>query len=134
MEEQEILKIDALAIAPDMCRLQDPLTIDMKYTLLQPVPSGIWELIYEADYTNKRQVIALNQSVPADLAAGSHTYQVSLPELKTDGIKEKHLLQVGVLKLTLHKGAEKVTSINMVTQVTKDASGALIRNIISPLE
>lgn len=140
MEEQEILKLEAVSIVPDMCRLQDPLAVSIKFTLQQPVPCAIWELIYEADYTNKRQVIALHQSEPRDLAAGAHEYAVSLAELKTEGIKEKHLLQVGVLKLTLQgKGGkngamENVTSINMVTQVTKDGSGTLIRNIISPLE
>ncbi len=135
MQEEDILKVKALVIEPNDCPLSAPLHVSLKYTLLKPVPAGSWDLVYEADYTNKRQCIALHRSDPVDLVAGDHEFSHTVPTIKTEGVKEKYLLQVGVLKLTLHgqAGAENVAVINMVTQVTKKEDG-LHRSIMNPMD
>jgi hypothetical protein len=134
MSEEEIVKIKRLAIDGDTAPLNAPLGINMEYELTKPVAGACWELIYEADMANKRQAVALHTSAPVDLAPGVHTFQHVAPAVATEGIKEKYLLQVGLLKLTLH-GRENpnIVSVNMVTQVTKTADG-LIRSIMNPTD
>lgn len=137
MEEQEIIKLTKFSINPDgVCPLGAPLSLEMGYTLLSPVANAQWELVYVADYTQKRVEIPLHTNTVGSLAAGPHTYSHTLETIPTTGVKEKYLMQVGLLKLTLKAdgGKENVASVNMVVQVSKDGSGALIRNIISPME
>lgn len=135
MQEADVLKLDKLLIEPNDCPLSAPLNITMQYTLLQPAPSATWHIVYEADTTNKQKLIELySSSAPTDLPAGTHTFTHTLPEIKTDGVKEKYLLQVGVMKLTLRSKDEGVAVVNMVTQVSKGADGQLIRSIMNPAE
>lgn len=138
MEEREVIRINQLVIEPNgTCPLSAPLALRMTYQLLEPVASATWELVYEADFTNKRHCIHLHTTTPVDLVPGVYEYAHSVDAVKTEGVKEKYLLQVGLLKLTL-KGANRtdlVASVNMVTQVSKDpASGILLRNVMTPLE
>jgi hypothetical protein len=134
MAEEEIVKIKRLEIDGETAPLHAPLGINMDYELTKPVVGACWELIYEADMANKRQAVALHTSAPVDLAPGTHTFQHAAPEVKTEGIKEKYLLQVGLLKLTLH-GTDNpnIVSVNMVTQVSKTGDG-LIRSIMNPAD
>jgi hypothetical protein len=138
MEEREVLRIVDLQLQPDgSCPLNAPLSISMTYQLLERVPAASWELVYEADFTNKKQTVPLYATGAVDLEPGTHTFVHALDAVKTEGIKEKYLLQVGLLKLTLKggNGTDNVASVNMVTQVSKDPStGTLLRNIITPLE
>lgn len=133
-----MLKVLELRIEPTaVCPLNAPLSIALVYQLMEPVPAAVWEIVYEADFTNKRQAIHIHSAAPVDLPVGTFSFAHSVDTVKTDGIKEKYLLQVGVLKLTLkgNHGAENVASVNMVTQVSKDpATGVLLRNIMNPLE
>jgi hypothetical protein len=135
MAEEEVVKVRKLVIDGDNAPLNAPLTVHMEYDLARPLAGAVWELIYEADMANKRQAITLASSAPTDLAAGSHQYQHSAPDVKTGDIKKKYLLQVGLLKLTLHAANEpNVTSVNMVTQVTEGGDGVLLRSIMNPTE
>ena len=136
MQEEDILKLEGLIIEPNNCPLSAPLNISMKYTLIKPVPGATWEVVYEADYTNKRKAIALHTTAPADLQPGTHQFTHTIPEIKTGDIKEKYLLQVGVLKLTLKGGggSDNLAVVNMVTQVMKGDDGVLTRMIMNPIE
>ncbi len=127
------LTIDPAAICP----LGAPLSLALRGDLLLPVPQAVWEIMYEADFTNKRQIIHVFKSPPLDLVPGPFEFSHSIDTIRTEGIKERHLLQVGVLKVVLRSEADPTVtaSVNMVTQVTKDAStGQLLRNVLSPLE
>lgn len=138
MQEREVLKIIDLRIEPEgACPLNAPLSITMTYQLMEPVPAAVWELVYEADFTNKRQVIPVYSASATDMQPGTFTFAHAVEAVKTDGVKEKYLLQVGLLKLTLKggNGSDNVASVNMVTQVSKDpVTGVLVRNIMTPLE
>ncbi len=133
----ELLRIKAVQIEPNACPLSAPLALTIPFVLAAPVPGAFFSLHYEADISAKRHKIPLlTTAPPRDLAAGEHVFSESIAAIPTDGVKEKYLLQVGMLKLELFSAAstEPLVSINMVTQVAKNDAGALIRNIISPLE
>lgn len=144
--EEEVLQIKSLLIEPNDCPLHAPLSITMEYSLRQTIPNAFWDITYEADFANKKHTIPIASSAPtASLQAGNHTFHHSVPTINTSAIKEKHLLQMGLVKLTLKSmqvqegglatAAVGVTSVNLMVQVTKDAtSGTLMRSILSPLE
>lgn len=138
MQEEDILSVQHCVVEPNMCALNAPLSVAIQFTLVKPVANAYWELVYEADTANKRVAVVLARTEPvAEMPAGvPMSFQHTVPEIKTEGVKEKYLLQVGVLRLALRSGADaNVAAINMISQVSKDPStGALIRNIISPLE
>ena len=131
----DVLRVD---IEPNDCPLQAPLNLTVHFNVRTPAVGVHWELDYEADYTNKRHVIALYRSpAPFDLVmtGAPQSFSHFVPQVNTDAVKEKYLLQVGLLRLSLVDGAgSPIVSVNMVAQITKDASGVLLRSIISPLE
>lgn len=145
--EIELIKVSKLLIEPGSgCPLSAPLALTVKYMLTgtQPIKAAFWTLNYEADISMKRHVIPLfTTSPPQDLQPGEHIFEQKIDQIPTEGVKEKYLLQVGMLKLELRSASTNPTtaatkdalvSINMVTQVAKDDKGVLIRNIMSPLE
>lgn len=136
--DKEYIKVTKLIISPDaVAPLKAPLAIEMQYEVLTPIANASWEMVYVADYTQKRVEIPLHATaVMGTLAPGPQGYSHKLDTIPTEGVKEKYLLQVGLLKLTLkaNNGADCIASVNMVVQVSKDGSGALVRNIMSPLD
>ena len=138
MQEEDILKIETLLIEPNDCVLDAPLNLAMKYKLLKPISGATWSIVYEADTAGKKKQIALHTSEPLDLAAGvSHEFAHTIPTITTEGVKEKYLLQVGVLKMTLMSktsGENGEALINMMCQVTKSDEGKLMRSIMNPTE
>jgi hypothetical protein len=135
---EQLIRIKAVQIDPNHCPLSAPLALTIPFALAAPVPGAFWSLVYEADISAKRHKIPLHTTAPKDLAAGdSHVFHEAIQSIPTEGVKEKYLLQVGMLKLELFSASartEPLASINMVTQVSKDDQGVLRRNIISPLE
>eukprot|EP00758_Cryptobia_borreli_P013953 Tbor_TRINITY_DN5882_c0_g1::TRINITY_DN5882_c0_g1_i1::g.7266::m.7266 len=154
MYEEEIIKIESINIRPQgVCPLHSPLTIEMKYSVNMhsdisntTTKKGWWELVFQADYTQRQVCVPLYKGdavVPLTTHSEDcpyiETLIISLDDIPTGKIKEKHLLQVGLLKLTLRVdridgGIDNLASINMVTQVSKDADCVLVRNILSPIE
>lgn len=136
----DLVKLLNLTVEPNCCPLSAPLALSLRFQLSADVRGAFWVLCYEADIASKRHRIPLLTTQPRDLAAGTHVLQEAAPAIPTEGVKEKHLLQVGMLKLALHSASaggdagEPLVSINMVTQVCKDEGGVLRRNVISPLE
>eukprot|EP00759_Apiculatamorpha_spiralis_P028366 PhF_6_TR30833/c0_g1_i1/m.45383 len=134
MSDEDVLVLTKLSVTPNQCDLNQQINLALEFTLKAPVPNATWSITYEADYTNKRHALELYKSSPVDLAAGANTFAHTVATVDTSKVKEKYLLQVGLLRVVLLSGTDVVSNINMVTQVTKDAKGTLIRNIISPLE
>lgn len=134
--EDDLMAVTAVAVEPNQCPLQAPLLITVHYALKRPLAAVAWQLVYEADYTNKRHAIQLFRGPSVDMPAGPGVFTHHVPIVQTEGVKEKLLLQMGVLRLVLAQDGnpEPLVSVNMVTTVSKDASGTLIRDIMSPLE
>lgn len=134
----DLLRIKAVTIEPNNCPLGAPLALTIPFVLSAPVKGAYWSLHYEADISSKRHKIPLSTTAPPrDLEAGENLFNHAIEAIPTEGVKEKYLLQVGMLKLELfstQSPAEALVSINMVTMVSKDDHGVLRRNVISPLE
>ena len=131
MDEVDVLTVTSLKLNPDVigAPLESPLSITLQYVVNVAVKDPKWLLVFEADYTQKRASVLLHSEDCPNLPASAspHTLTINLNTIPIAGIKEKYLLQVGLLKLTLvaNNGADNLTSINMVTQVSKDYICAL---------
>jgi hypothetical protein len=55
-------------------------------------------------------------------------------KIDVSAVKRSLLLNVGLLHAALKDGDADVIEINLVTQVTKDAAGGLVRTMFNPLE
>ena len=69
----------------------------------------------------------------------SLSFRVSIGTRQVDkidvsAVKRSLLLNVGLLHAALKDGDADVIEINLVTQVTKDAVGGLVRTMFNPLE
>jgi len=135
-EAEENITVTKLTVSPNQCELTQAMTFYVEFSLKRAVPNHAWHIVYEADYTNKRHVLELFKSAPGStLSPGPNSFTQTVGTVDTSKVKEKYLLQVGMMRLILMSGEEVVATMNMVTQVSKDSkSGALIRNVISPVE
>src|SRR3989338_199981 len=122
MSDDDLVQLKDIQIEPNQCPLSAPLALTRKSTLAKPVKAAYWTLTYEADISMKRHLIPLVSTAEklTDIDAGTHVFQQSIDKIPTEGVKEKYLLQVGLLKLELRSGSDVLVSINMVTQVAKD--------------
>eukprot|EP01060_Flectonema_neradi_P014081 TRINITY_DN207_c5_g1_i1.p1 TRINITY_DN207_c5_g1~~TRINITY_DN207_c5_g1_i1.p1 ORF type:complete len:156 (+),score=30.53 TRINITY_DN207_c5_g1_i1:71-469(+) len=129
----EVIALQSLSIEPNNCPFSDPVVISIQFDS-KGVEAATWKVAYEADVTNKRHVIELCQQGPIDYSAGNHSVDLKIPSVNTEGVKTRYLMTMGILKCALFSGDEEVSSINIVTQVSKDESGKLVRLMMSPVE
>eukprot|EP01064_Diplonema_japonicum_P025366 TRINITY_DN366_c0_g3_i1.p1 TRINITY_DN366_c0_g3~~TRINITY_DN366_c0_g3_i1.p1 ORF type:complete len:132 (+),score=19.07 TRINITY_DN366_c0_g3_i1:59-454(+) len=129
----EVIDLQSCLIEPNNCTFDVPVVITFQFDS-KGVSDVTWEVQYEADYTNKRHVIQLCSVGPCDYSAGNHTVDLKIPAVNTEGVKERRLLSMGILKCVLCSGKEEIVSVNLVTQVTRDGDGNLVRMMMSPLE
>ena len=61
-------------------------------------------------------------------------FLVQVDTIDVSAVKRSLLLNVGLLHAALKDGDADVIEINLVTQVTKDATGGLVRTMFNPLE
>jgi hypothetical protein len=136
MIEREIITVESIAVEPsEGCSLSAPLLVRLRYRLNEPVAAARWRIVYEADFINRRVIIPLYSAPESDLSPGVHTLEHRVAEVPIAGVKEKYLLQVGLLKLEFNGAEGNLASVNLVTQVSRDPStGTILRNIMSPLE
>eukprot|EP00667_Euglena_gracilis_P029212 EG_transcript_38360 len=106
----------------------------VEFSTDRPLEQGAWQLRYEVDYTGNRHILDVARTAPQMYEAGTkHSLHLKVPTVNVDGIKERSLLNMGLLRATLTDGAAHVTDITMVVQVTKDGE-QLLRRVISPIE
>merc|ERR1711991_465466 len=129
----EVLNVRSLEVEPNNCTFDQPVVISMVFDS-KGISDCTWEVQYEADYTNKRHIIQLCSLGPADYPAGEHTVDLKIPAVVTEGVKERRLMSMGILKCILFSGKEEVASVNLVTQVSRGEDGKLVRFMMSPLE
>eukprot|EP00992_Anisonema_acinus_P009889 TRINITY_DN6087_c0_g1_i1.p3 TRINITY_DN6087_c0_g1~~TRINITY_DN6087_c0_g1_i1.p3 ORF type:complete len:144 (+),score=65.18 TRINITY_DN6087_c0_g1_i1:37-432(+) len=128
------INVTKCEITPNDCPLTDPLSIAIEFTTDKDLDSGIWALKYEVDFTGNRHILDVATMPPTPYPANApHRFTFSVPKVDVAGVKEKSLLNMGILRAVLSNGAEHVSDITMVVQVAKPGD-VLMRRIISPLE
>ena len=144
----DILTIRSITIDPPYGRLSEPLTLRVAYTLHEALIGSAWELEYEIDIAMGSAgfggspsrpmgpLTVFRSAQPHDLSVGEHMFEHMVAGIDVSGYKEHQLLQLGVMRLTLHSTTvADVISINMMTHVTKDeATGTLMRSVTNPLD
>eukprot|EP01065_Artemidia_motanka_P038211 TRINITY_DN47065_c0_g1_i1.p1 TRINITY_DN47065_c0_g1~~TRINITY_DN47065_c0_g1_i1.p1 ORF type:complete len:139 (+),score=49.83 TRINITY_DN47065_c0_g1_i1:73-489(+) len=132
-EEPEFIEVQDVAIEPNHCPLEVPVTVSLQFCCREPLPDCSWHVCYEADYTGKRHVIELCSTPSETYEPGKNAVDLEIPPVNTEGVKEKRLLSMGLLRCTLSCSGKEIASVNVVTQVQKE-DGRLIRNMMNPLE
>merc|ERR1712060_676469 len=116
------------------CPLGAELKLAMEFTATAPVPGAHWTVTYTVDMTGKRHVVNVGATNRADLPEGKSSMDFHSSSINLEGVKRKWLNNVGLLVATLRNDAnEEIFTVNMVAQVMEE-DGALMRNVISPLE
>jgi hypothetical protein len=77
--------------------------------------------------------LQLGGSSTESYSIGSHTYTFSIDRIDVSGVKPSVLLNVGLLQASLTNGKEAVVDIKIVTQVSKNKEGKLIRVMFDPM-
>ena len=65
---------------------------------------------------------------------GPYTMAFTAETIDVQGVARHVLTNVGLLQAVLYAGQEEILQISMVTQVSQDADGVLVRSIFNPLE
>ena len=80
-------------------------------------------------------IVVLGETAPCDYAAGpGNTMSFAIDSISVASLKKHVVANIGMLTATLESAGAEVVAVNMVTQVTADASGAMVRAIFNPLE
>ena len=65
---------------------------------------------------------------------GPYSLAFTAETIDVQGVARHVLTNVGLLQAVLYAGEEEILQISMVTQVSQDADGGLVRSIFNPLE
>jgi len=77
----------------------------------------------------------LGETPLQDYAIGvTHTMAFTAKTIDVQGVARHVLTNVGLLQAVLYAGQEEILQISMVTQVSQEADGVLVRSIFNPLE
>jgi len=133
-EAQEVVSVQGLSISPNNCPMEEPLDLAMDFTITRDLPAARWEIKFIADQANKRKIVVLGETPTVDYAAGPQSMVFSVGEVDVSHLKRHVLANVGLLIAGLYSGEEEIVQVSMVTQVTPNAEGVLIRSVYSPLD
>merc|ERR1711998_722540 len=106
----------------------------MEFTTFRALPAARWEVKFVAYQCNRRKIVLLGATEAVDYTAGPQSMAFSVGEIDVSHLKRHVLANVGLLIATLISGDEEIVQVSMVTQVTPNADGVLIRSVYSPLE
>jgi hypothetical protein len=139
MEEEpeappDVITLEAVAIEPNNCALEEPLSLTMDFTTAANLLDARWEVKFMADQANKRKIVVLGTTPPVDYPAGTHQMTFAVDEVDVSHLKRHVLANVGLLIATLYAGETEIVGINMVTQISAQPDGGLVRSVFSPLD
>jgi|UniRef100_A0A7S4GIT2 hypothetical protein len=128
------INVTKCEVSPNDCPLSTNLDISIEFNTDKTLKQGSWKLQYEVDYTGSRHILDIATTQPQEYESGTnHCFAFSVPEVNVEGIKEKSLMNMGLLRAVLTDGAEHVSDVTLVVQVTKE-NETLMRRILSPIE
>jgi hypothetical protein len=104
------------------------------------IEAHVWRISYMIDTVMKRQILHLISTDPESYTGGSeHEIKIKTPSINVEGVKRKHLMNVGLLMLEGGRmndegELEKEVSVNMIVNVTPDKDGGLTKLVINPMD
>ena len=130
-----VIDVKEIEIDPVIAPLNAPLDLTLRYTSDRNLGDGAyWDMSYTVDVSGKRIILPLGRTA-ADVQAApaGNTACIHVESFNVKG-KRKHILNVGLLCLSLKTGDEdSVIDVRLVVQVM-DREGELTRHIMNPLE
>lgn len=133
--ETDSLVLVDVRIEPNNCPIEAALMLEMDFDTKVDVLGARWEIRFIADQTNKRKIVCLGQTPPQDYPVGQHSMRFEVGEIDVSHLKRHVLANVGLLTATLYDSQDvEIVQINMVTQVTAEPDGTIIRSVFSPLD
>ncbi len=130
----EILKLTGIKIEPETSPVQEGVKIAVDYTLSGELTNWEWVVRYTVDVAYKRNIIDIFKEKGDAEKPGSHSKAFAIPNINLEGVSKKDLMNVGLLSICVVKEGKELVAINIVSQVTKNDKGDLVKTLLSPLE
>jgi len=128
------IEVSKIAISPsDSCPLDSKIKVDIEFTANAIIQDAWWDIKYIVDSCSKRHVIDVHSSSHQKYSKGKNEFSFSAESIDVKKVSKNTLLNVGLFSAKLMNGTTEIMDIKMVTQVTKDSKGNLIRTIFNPL-
>ena len=128
------IDVRSIMIDGNDCPITDPLKLTIKFSSDKVIKNAHWEIKYVVDYANKRHVVEVGKVEGVNIKKGvKHEFKFAVDALDIGTMKKSVLLNMGLLLCTLKNRDKEIIQISMVTQVTKDDKGNIMRTIFSPL-
>lgn len=133
-QSQETFNLTALKIIPESSNIPDPIKISFDFSLTESYKNWEWIVKYTVDVAYKRAVLVLYTEKIGTLNVGKYTKEITVPKIATEGIPKKDLMNVGMLSICGVDNGKEIVTINIVSQITKNEKGELVKTLLSPLE
>jgi len=134
MSGQPEIQVSKIEIEPNCCELNAEVKLTIHFETPVDLNDAYFDLKYIVDVAAKRHIIELGESKHEKYTAGKHVFVMETPKFDL-GKLEKHVLKnVGLLACTLKNDGKDVVEIKLMTQVSKNKDGQLIRTVFNPLE
>merc|ERR1719382_541361 len=127
--EPDAVTLTSISITPNNCHFEEPLQLSMQFTAHRPITQASWHVKFIADTAYSRKIIELGTTPVVDYAVGENNMQFEVEAVRVEHLKRHVLANVGLLMANLFSGEAEVVQVSMVTQVTPDAGGNLVRSI-----
>jgi hypothetical protein len=123
-------------IQPNQCGFDAPLDVELHFDALTDIPSVHWKITFVADYAGKKQQIELGSTAEEHMVKGPNSMTFHVDSIDVRTVQRKVLANVGLLSVDVHaadRPDEPLARVRMVTQVSEDGTGKLVRSVFDPL-
>ena len=111
-----------VVIEPNDCDVTAALSLEMSFRTRRPLREAQWSMSVVFDAIDKRQILELGHTTPADYD-GISSVLFKVDAINVDGIEPSVLANCGLLVAALYVGREELCKVNMVVQVTTSVKG-----------
>lgn len=126
--------VQRIGVSPNNCALEEPITLEMDFTVPRDLDHALWRLRFIADTAGCRKIVELGTTDITHYNVGPASMRFHVDSVNVSHLKRHVLSNVGLFTATLLAGEEEIVQVSMVVQVTPDTSGQLFRSIYNPLE
>ena len=98
-EQDQLLQLTHVAIDPNNCPLDAPLTVEIEFESLFDFPSTHWEITFIADYANKRKMVRLGATEEQHMPVGPGSMAFSIDSVDVMALGRHVLANVGRVAL-----------------------------------